>query len=57
MTRREKRERKEAIQERIELGYTPSQAEKAQTAQEKLRHRVLRRYRRRCQQEVQDEDS
>lgn len=30
MTRKEKREREDAIQERIELGYTPRQAEKAQ---------------------------
>ena len=56
MTRKEKREREDAIQERIELGYTPRQAEKAQTAHENLVRKVLRKYRRRCQQEVQDEN-
>lgn len=50
MTRKEKRERKDAIQERIELGYTPRQAEKAQLAHEKLVRKVLRKYRRKCQQ-------
>lgn len=56
MTRKEKREREDAIHERIELGYTPRQAEKAQLAHEKLVRKVLRRYRHRCQQEVQDEN-
>ena len=55
MTRKEKREREDAIQERIELGYTPGQAEKAQLAHEKLVRKVLRKYMRKSQQEVQDE--
>lgn len=54
MTRKEKRERDDAIQERIELGYTQRQAEKAQLAHEKLVIKVLRKYRRRCQKEVSE---
>lgn len=50
MARKNLREREEAIQERIELGYTAQQAIKAQLLQEKKRSKLMRKYKRKLRE-------
>lgn len=56
MSRRDVKERNDAIQERIDLGYTPQQAVRAQLLQEKRRAKLMRKYKRKLK-EVAYEDS